>query len=217
MQRCKNSYAMNADTIYSLFRQRVLEQSDAPAVGDGRRSLTYRQLDELVDDVAALFPVAKPRFVGIVADHGVGQIAALLAVLKRGAAYVPMEPSFPKGRMRFVMGECGVDFIITQPAYRDKLSGFAQLVLTPGVPLARTARPVADESKPEGLAYVLYTSGSTGKPKGVAVENRNVCHYVRAFCSEFRPKRGDVMLQYSVCSFDIFVEEVFRTGRGWPI
>lgn len=64
---------------------------------------------------------------------------------------------------------------------------------------------------PDVPAYVLYTSGTTGRPKGVCVTNRNVCHYVRAFASEFRPRAGDVMLQQSVCSFDIFVEEVFAS------
>mgnify|MGYP002236949735 FL=1 len=64
---------------------------------------------------------------------------------------------------------------------------------------------------PERPAYVLYTSGTTGRPKGVCVTNRNVCHYVRAFANEFHPGPGDVMLQYSVCSFDIFVEEVFTS------
>lgn len=63
--------------------------------------------------------------------------------------------------------------------------------------------------EPRSLAYVLYTSGTTGRPKGVAVEHRNVCHYVRAYCSEFHPTSQDVILQNSVCSFDIFVEEVF--------
>ena len=70
---------------------------------------------------------------------------------------------------------------------------------------------VMSSASPDDLAYILYTSGSTGKPKGVAVRNRNVCHYVRAFQNEFHPGEADIMLQYSVCSFDIFVEEVFTT------
>ena len=68
-----------------------------------------------------------------------------------------------------------------------------------------------ENQSPDAPAYVLYTSGTTGRPKGVCVTNRNVCHYVRAFASEFHPRAGDVMLQQSVCSFDIFVEEVFAS------
>ena len=63
----------------------------------------------------------------------------------------------------------------------------------------------------EGAAYILYTSGTTGQPKGIAVTNGNVLHYVRAFQREFQPGEKDIMLQYSVCSFDIFVEEVFTS------
>ena len=68
-----------------------------------------------------------------------------------------------------------------------------------------------EELSPEQPAYVLYTSGTTGKPKGICVTNRNVCHYVRAFHNEFHLTDNDVMLQYSVCTFDIFVEEVFAS------
>ena len=111
-----------------------------------------------------------------------------------------------------MMEEAQVDFILTEHAFAPKLKGFPIRytdceicgVETPS--LKRNA--VADPERP---AYVLYTSGTPGRPKGVCVTNRNVCHYVRAFADEFHPGPGDVMLQYSVCSFDIFVEEVFTS------
>ncbi|MCD7821198.1 MAG: amino acid adenylation domain-containing protein [Clostridiales bacterium] len=200
---------MSNPTIYERFEETVTCFSDQPAIVEQARTLTYAQLDRRIDAIAGQFP-AQEKFVGIVADHGADLIAALFAVLKTGAAYVPAEPDFPEERIRFMMQESGVGFIITQRKYQEKLAGFPLLFLED---LAE--EPSAPENlcpaRPESLAYILYTSGSTGVPKGVCVTNANVCHYVRAFQHEFHPAAGDRMLQYSVCSFDIFVEEVFTT------
>lgn len=111
-----------------------------------------------------------------------------------------------------MMNEADVDFILTKNEYTNKLNGFNLRLIDCEICVLETpAVQRAETAKPESSAYVLYTSGTTGKPKGVCVSNRNVCHYVRAFENEFHPTVGDIMLQYSVCSFDIFVEEVFTS------
>ncbi len=165
-------------------------------------------------------------FIGVIMEHGIEQIATMFAILKCGAAYVPAEPDSAPDRVRFMMEECRVACIVTQESCLQSLplEGFRTLLVEAGhrpaeqpneqpisprrVPQNDASKPVAE---PASLAYVLYTSGTTGKPKGVMVEHRNVCNYARAFAHEYHPTSADTMLQYSVCTFDIFVEEVFAT------
>lgn len=199
------------NTIYSLFQNVVTENRDKTAIIENGRTMTFGELSDLTDLIAGSFPV-KITSVGIVMSHRAEMIAAILAVLKCGARYVPAEPSFPTGRIRYMMEEAKVDFILTETSFTDKLNGFD--VRLTDCEICGLESPVSerkDAAKPEFPAYVLYTSGTTGRPKGICVTNRNVCHYVRAFANEFKPTANDVMLQYSVCSFDIFVEEVFAS------
>ncbi|MCM1451001.1 MAG: amino acid adenylation domain-containing protein [Clostridium sp.] len=187
---------METMTIYGRFKEMASKHPDAPAVIEDERTLTYAELDALADSIMQKFYEAKPKFVGIVMHHGAEQIATMLAVLKSGAAYVPAEPSLPQERIDYMMQTAGAKLIITDNYCRR---------------LQPAPEGLADRSKPDGVAYALYTSGTTGRPKGVVVENHSVVNYAQAFEAEFHTGPGDVMLQYSVCSFDIFVEEVFTT------
>lgn len=187
---------MSRRTIYSRFHDVVERQPDALAIIEDERRLTFAELDALANSIAAKFHDLEPKAVGIVMHHGAEQIAAMLAVLKSGAYYVPAEPSLPQERIDYMMSSSGVEFVITDNYCRH---------------LPDAPEIMADRSDPEGLAYVLFTSGTSGSPKGVMVENHSVVNYAEAFEAEFNVGHGDVMLQYSVCSFDIFVEEVFAT------
>lgn len=199
------------NTVYSLFQNVVAENRDRTAIIENDRTMTFGELSNLTDLIAGSFP-ERITSVGIVMSHRAEMIAAILAVLKCGARYVPAEPNFPTGRIRYMMEEAEVDFILTETSFIDKLGGFdVRLFDCEICGLESPASEKKDTGKPRLPAYVLYTSGTTGRPKGICVTNRNVCHYVRAFANEFKPTAGDIMLQYSVCSFDIFVEEVFAS------
>ncbi len=199
---------MDTKSIISVFEDIVRQDPSAPAVFDGSRRLTRGELSGLADDIAARLPEGSRR-IGIIMDHSVEMIAAVLAVLKRGAAYVPSEPGFPVERIRYMMQDAGVAAVITERKYSGLTEGIPLIFTERGQTPAKSAPFAAPAGCGADPAYILYTSGTTGKPKGVEVTNGNVLHYVRAFQREFRPDEGDTVLQYSVCSFDIFVEEVF--------
>lgn len=186
---------MDKKTIYNRFSRWVALQPEAVAVAEDGRSVTYRELDIMANAIMSKFYSKRYPAVGVVMSHSIEMIAAMLAVLKSGAAYVPAEPSLPRERVDYMMRTAGVDFVITDGYCRDLPS----------------AQPLADRSEADGVAYILYTSGTSGRPKGVVVENHSVVNYAEAFENEFHVGPGDVMLQYSICSFDIFVEEVFTT------
>ena len=187
---------MRDKTIYGRFREMVDRYPDRPVVIQDNTTLTFAQLDSLTNRILAKFYSQKNKYVGIVMEHGANQIAAMLAVLKSGAAYIPAEPSLPKARIDYMMKNAGVKLVIDDEFCKN---------------LPSTYQDFENRATPDGIAYVLYTSGTTGKPKGVMIENHSVVNYADAFQHEMQIGPGDIMLQYSVCSFDIFVEEVFAT------
>lgn len=197
------------NTIIEKFMAQVNENKDALAVFDNERNLSRKELLLLADTIAARLPKGCKR-VGIMMNHSVEMIASIFAALRAGAAYIPVEPFFPKERIRYMMEEAEVSVLITNREYADRFPELTNIIVDKGFAIEETAVGDAEYNERD-LAYILYTSGTTGKPKGVSVTNANVCHYVRAFCNEFHPACGDIMLQHSVCSFDIFVEEVFTT------
>lgn len=183
-------------TIYSRLHLMAEHFPDNTAIITGQTNVTFSELDRRIESIAEKIGYGRHGFIGIVMEHGIDMIAAMFAVLKTGAAYIPAEKFLPEQRIRYMMETAGAALVITDGFCRG---------LQPVTSVA------ADCSTPEGLAYVLYTSGTTGKPKGVKVRNSSVVNYAEAFEAEFHTAPGDIMLQYSVCSFDIFVEEVFAT------
>ncbi|MGW3961739.1 non-ribosomal peptide synthase/polyketide synthase [Amycolatopsis sp. NPDC005003] len=196
-------------TVPALFADRVRRQPAAPAVLDGDRTLTYAELDERANHLArqlAELGVATEDRIGLLLEPSVEHVVAELAVLKAGAAYVPLDTRAPHERLRAVLAEAGVSVVVsgdTQvPAAEAVHSG---PVLTVGEQRSATApEPVVD---PENLAYVMYTSGSTGVPKGVAVRHRDITALARD--GRFAGGAHTRVLSHSPLAFDASTYELW--------
>jgi amino acid adenylation domain-containing protein len=191
---------------------------DSIAVTAPGGSLTYRALDERANRFANLLRArgaGAGALVGVCLGRGLDLLPALLGVLKTGAAYVPLDPGFPKERLQYMAEDAALHTVITEQRHAD-LAGLPrarQLRVDDDAALldAAPATPVpAPADAPENApAYVIYTSGSTGKPKGVVLPQQAVCNFIASMQREPGLKAGDRLLAVTTLSFDIAVLELF--------
>ncbi len=204
-------------SVHALFAAQVAETPDAIAVQDDARQLTYGELDARSNQLAAYLVTAgvKPRMlVGVALERSVDLMVGLLAVLKTGAAYVPLDSSYPRERLAMMIASSGIRLLVTQQSVREALPAFdGHVVSIDGAESAAIAAtpiaPVESAVSPEDLAYVIYTSGSTGTPKGAMLPHRAVVNYLQWMQAELQPGQGDCILQKAPVSFDASVWELY--------
>jgi len=201
-------------TIHELVQRQAASAPDAVAVVCGDDSLTYRQLNQQANRTAALLRAAgvtAGSLVGVSGDRSADLVVRLLAVLKAGAGYVPLDLDYPPERLEFLIADSGVSVVLTDAASADRLgAGPWQLVVAETGP-----DPLPSQSDPataidaDSAAYVIYTSGSTGRPKGVTVTHRNVVRLLAAAAREFSFGPDDVWSMVHSASFDVSVFEMW--------
>jgi natural product biosynthesis luciferase-like monooxygenase protein len=207
-------------TIDAAFRQCVAARPDEPALTHDSRQLSYADLAGRVGDFAATLSgagIGRNDRVGIALPRGVDMVVAVLATLDVGAAYVPLDPSYPHERLAFMIGDAGLAALVGEPPVTAALGGESVIALTPSDPSAR--RIVTDRTHTShDLAYVIYTSGSTGQPKGVMLEHRHVTNFFLAMDEVIEHDPPGVWLAVTSLSFDISVLELLWTlTRGFHV
>ncbi len=203
--------ATTATSITAMFDEQVARAPEAVAVTFDGRSVTYGELDEAANRLAHLLAAkgAGPgQRVALLLPRTDEAIAAILAVLKTGAAYLPIDPAHPDARIEFVLGDAAPVAAITTADLRSRLEPF-------DVPVIDINDSAVDRQEGDALAgataddiaYVIYTSGTTGAPKGVAVTHRNVTMLLESLDAEL--ELGQVWTQCHSLAFDYSVWEIW--------
>ncbi len=220
-----NATALDHDrdaTVDALFRAQVAATPDAPALSSGATTLTYGELQAavaaLADRLADLGVTHRDR-VGIAVHRGIDMLVGVLATLELGAAYVPLDPTYPIERLQFMVDDSGLAVLLAANSTAAELARPAIPVLDPAQ--VDGPAPAADRSSvhdPSDLAYVIYTSGSTGTPKGVMLEHRQVVNFFVAMDEKIDRDPPGVWLAVTSLSFDISVLELLWTlTRGFHV
>ncbi|MFE7275213.1 amino acid adenylation domain-containing protein [Streptomyces sp. NPDC057623] len=208
--------------LTDLLARQAARTPDAPALvaDDGRPALDYAALHARANRLARLLithGVGPEHRVGVALDRGSDLVVALLAVLKAGAAYVPLDTGYPAERLAFMVEDSGPTLVLTAPD--------TARILPPGVPLLLldtdttgfdAAEPTDEDRleplRPEHPAYVIYTSGSTGRPKGAVVAHAGIVNRLLWMQDTYRLGPDDRVLQKTPAGFDVSVWEFF-----WPL
>ncbi|HEU0078336.1 MAG TPA: amino acid adenylation domain-containing protein, partial [Longimicrobiaceae bacterium] len=200
--------------IHRLFEAQAARTPDAPALMADGGTASYAELDRAANRVAhaLLRRGAGPeQRVALLLEPAPESVAALIGVLKSGAAYVPLDPAAPADRLAYMLADSGARLVLAHPHLAGSLPADAPPALPvlpepfPEEPAHAPASPVL----PENLAYVIYTSGSTGRPKGVLVPHRGVCNTIEAYVREYRVDASSRVLLFAPLHFDASLTDLF--------
>ncbi|SEU42919.1 Non-ribosomal peptide synthetase component F, partial [Myxococcus fulvus] len=201
-------------SVHALFEQQVTRSPDAVAVVSGDEAVTYSQLDarsnQLAHHLRALGVLPGSR-VAVRLDRSADLIVSLLAILKAGASYVPLDKAWPSERLSFVLRESAAGVLVSHSDVADDLPAFGAVLLLVDEEASRIARrpttALASEVTGDDLAYVMFTSGSTGEPKGVCVPHRGVTRLVSSSFIHFGA--SEVWLHAAPVAFDASTLEIW--------
>jgi len=210
--------------VHELFEEQVKRTPDSIALEYKNAQMTYRELDNKANQIGNYldsFRTKPDHLIGVYLEPSMKMVISLLAILKSGAAYIPLDPSFPFERTKFMIDEARLSMILTQgnlsskliANYDPKKLGRAFHVIS----LDKESERISQQNvlKPKrkttlkNLAYIIYTSGSTGFPKGTMISHRALVNYLNWCCETYKLKEGTGSLHHSSFAFDFSVTSLF--------
>ena len=205
-----------SDCLHHLIEAQTERTPETIAVVFGNERLTYRELNAKANQLAQSLQrrgVGPDILVGLCVERSLAMLVGLLGILKAGGAYLPLDPTYPKERVAYMLEDAKVAVLLTQHSLLEHLPANQAHVLCldrdwPMIACESTEAPSV-AMDPDALAYVIYTSGSTGRPKGVMVCHRNVVNFLYSMVDELQPTAADVVSAITSLSFDIAVLELF--------
>ena len=198
-------------TVVEFWRERVKEAPDQTALVCADKKLTYKEVDVLSDNLAAYIEkTVKPgHVVSIILGRSEYTAVAPLGVIKAGCAYQPLDPSYPKERLQFMVKDASSALLIADEGLAELVEGFEGPVLaTAAIPGLPKGKPVSCP-KPEDLFVLLYTSGTTGTPKGCMLNHRNVSLFAQHHAWRTGITAQSKLTAYSSFGFDAFVGDLY--------
>ncbi|WP_406350642.1 amino acid adenylation domain-containing protein [Streptomyces sp. NBC_00658] len=203
-----------ATSLPELFRLVAADRPHAEAIHDDGRTLTYTELDTASDRLASRLTqqgVGRGDLVGLLLERSADIPVGILAVMKAGAAYVPLDPTYPHERLRYMVEDAGVTTVIGNPEQATDRGLDKVTVLTPYDDGTSALTSPALELTGTDPAYVIYTSGSTGNPKGCVVTHHNVLSLLRGALPLFDVTADDRWALFHSFSFDVSVWEFWAS------
>jgi amino acid adenylation domain-containing protein/non-ribosomal peptide synthase protein (TIGR01720 family) len=209
-----------AGSVEAWIRRRAADQPGATALVFGDDTLSYGELERRAEALGRHLQAAgagPERIVGVLLERQLALPVVLLAILKTGAAYLPLDPEVPESRLAFQLQDAGVGLVVTQTVFAARLPAGLELIQLddPATIEALESAAAADgaprvaSSHPESIAYVLYTSGSTGRPKAVASTRAAMAERLAWMQHEYRLSPRETLLHKTPLTFDVAVWEVF--------
>jgi amino acid adenylation domain-containing protein len=199
--------------VHQMFEAQAGRSPDAMAIVAETESWTYTRLNERANRIAHRLQrlgVRPESLVAVLMERTPGLVAAILGVLKAGAAYLPLDPRQPPGRTANILRESHTRVMLTDSQLPPLDSDVEVIMLDTDMSIEgeSSGNPLS-AATPTNLAYVIYTSGSTGQPKGVMVEHRSVANVVQSFIRDYNLRPEDRVLQQASIAFDVSVNEIF--------